>query len=176
MQPLAMMCPAARIVNQAQARVFLRKESQSAQQPMVPWSMAWWSHRGVRKIIRVQLQYKPASWSIWETLYDDICNISYAFDLYCFYFALWYNYAIYTLYIYIWVMFTSSHLWFIPVVQRRRTPKVTINLGRAEAFEQKLELLGLLRWWNDVLETGLEISRLCKYWDAFLKVHFGRSW
>ena len=42
-------------------------------------------------------------------------------------------------------MFTSSHLWFIPVVQRRRTPKVTINLGRAEAFEQKLELLGLLR-------------------------------
>ena len=102
MQPLAMMCPAARIVNQAQARVFLRKESQSAQQPMVPWSMAWWSHRGVRKIIRVQLQYKPASWSIWETLYDDICNISYAFDLYCFYFALWYNYAIYTLYIYIY--------------------------------------------------------------------------
>ena len=26
-------------------------------------------------------------------------------------------------------MFTSSHLWFIPVVQRRRTPKVTINQG-----------------------------------------------
>ena len=52
---------------------------------------------------------------------------------------------LYILYIYIWVMFTSSHLWFIPVVQRRRTPKVTINLGRAEAFEQKLELLGLLR-------------------------------
>ena len=35
-----------------------------------------------------QGKYKPASWSIWETLYDDICNISYAFDLYGFYITL----------------------------------------------------------------------------------------
>ena len=133
MQPLAMMCPAARIVNQAQARVFLRKESQSAQQPMVPWSMAWWSHRGVRKIIRVQLQYKPASWSIWETLYDDICNISYAFDLYCVYFALWYNYAIYTLYIYM------GHVYeFTPVVHTCRStetnPKGHHQSGTCRSF------------------------------------------
>jgi hypothetical protein len=75
--------------------------------------------------------------------------VIYHMHLICMVFILHYDiiirlYSLYA-YIYIWLMFTSSHLWFIPVVQRRRPPKVTINLGRAEAFEQKLELLGLLR-------------------------------
>ena len=51
---------------------------------------------------------------------------------------------------YISSMYMGHVYEFTPVVHscrstESRPPKVTINLGRAEAFEQKLEHLGLLR-------------------------------